>query len=154
VSHGLKAMHKTRWYYIAECCCGWTSALHSSDWEAETALKTHTEQQDAVDRVREEAIERSDRPPSEIWKRHAAEVIRATALALPLLTSEDVWEHGLRSPDNGSPDGDALGPAMLRAKDAGIIEFTGRTVTKTDRPQRHNNPKRLWRSLIYKEQSQ
>lgn len=105
---------------------------------------------DEVEAVMEEAIERSDRPPSEEWKRHAHEMIRRTALRLPQLTSEDVWETGLTPPDNGSPDGDALGPAMRRAKTAGFIEPTGKTTTETNRPQRHKNPKRIWRSLIYR----
>jgi hypothetical protein len=107
------------------------------------------DRRDEVTAVREEAIARADRPPSQEWKAHAAEVIEATARAMPYLTSEDVWNHGLRQPDAGSPDGDALGPAMRRAKDAGLIEPTDRTTTSTDRPQRHNNPKRVWKSRVY-----
>ena len=103
----------------------------------------------AVTAVREEAIQRADRPPSYLWKEHAHAVIRATALRRPFLTSEDVWDTGLQRPDFGSPDGDALGPAMRRARRAGFIEPTDRTEARTDRPQRHNNPKRVWRSLIY-----
>jgi len=144
VSHELKKVWRLRSSFISECECGWTSALCALDDIARTAHAAH-----AVEVVREDAIERSDRPPSAAWKQHAAEIIRITARALLFFTSEDVWEHGLRKPDNGSPDGDALGPAMRRARQEGIIEWTGRTTTETKRPQRHNNPKRVWRSLIY-----
>ena len=103
-----------------------------------------------VDRVREEAIARADAGPSEEWKLHCAKTIEYAAMCKPYITSEDVWDAGLRIPDGGSPDGDALGPAMRRAAKAGFIEATDRVSTETNRPQRHNNPKRVWRSLIYR----
>lgn len=102
-----------------------------------------------VEYVREEAIERADRGPSVWWKAHAHTTIRRTAERLPYFTSEDVWETGLMPPDRGSSDGDALGPAMRRARLAGYCEPTGRTTTRTLRPQRHNNPKRIWQSRIW-----
>lgn len=104
---------------------------------------------DEVDRVREAAIAKADAGVTQSWRDHADEMILKTAKRLPEFTSEDVWDSGLRRPHVGSSDGDALGPAMRRAKDAGIIEDTGRRTEKTSRPQRHNNPKRIWRSLVY-----
>lgn len=102
-----------------------------------------------VDRVREEAIARADEHVTPSWRDHADAMILATAKRLPEFTSEDVWDSGLERPEVGSADGDALGPAMRRAKLAGIIENTGRLSQATNRPQRHNNPKRVWRSLVY-----
>lgn len=107
---------------------------------------------DEVEYVREEAIERADRAVTQEWKDHAHEVIRRTCLRLPEFTSEDVWDTGLAKPDTGSADGDALGPAMRRARTAGFCEPTDRTTTETRRAQRHNNPKRIWRSAIYQQE--
>ena len=102
-----------------------------------------------VEEERERAITRADSGVTETWKMHAARIIKATARVYPEFTSEEVWEMGLRKPSFGSPDGDALGPALRRAAKAEIIQSTGRLTTETLRPQRHNNPKRIWRSLIY-----
>lgn len=102
-----------------------------------------------VEYVREEAIQRADEHVEGDWKAHAHEMITLAARRFPEFTSEQVWEVGLRRPEEGSSDGDALGPALRRAAREGIIVNTGRLEQATNRPQRHNNPKRVWRSLIY-----
>lgn len=104
---------------------------------------------EVVDAVREAAIARADGAVSGDWKAHAQAVIEATARRYETFTSEEVWAMGLRKPQNGSSDGDALGPAMRRARASGIIEATDELRQTTARAQRHNNPKRVWRSLIY-----
>lgn len=106
-------------------------------------------EQPKVSFFREEAIQRADDHVLENWKAHADAVIEATARRYREFTSEQVWDMGLRKPNTGSSDGDALGPAMRRAVKAGIIANTGRLEQATNRPQRHNNPKRIWLSLIY-----
>lgn len=104
---------------------------------------------EVVDAAREGAIARADRAVSADWKEHAQAVIAATARKYETFTSEEVWAMGLRKPENGSSDGDALGPAIRRARAAGIIESTDELRQDTARAQRHNNPKRVWRSLVY-----
>ncbi len=79
----------------------------------------------------------------EDWIREAKWCVFNCAKDHSELTTDDVWAMGLRHPEG---DARALGPVMLAAQKAGVIEPTDRF-----RPSRivtyHAAPKRIWKSL-------
>lgn len=102
----------------------------------------------AVDATREAAIAAADAGATWQWKERAFQTIVSVAERMQRFTSEDVWDAGLGT--EGAGEGDALGPVMRRVARAGLIRSTKEFETETKRAQRHNNPKRVWQSLIYK----
>jgi len=79
----------------------------------------------------------------ENWIKAAKRAIWEVAGDHTEFTTDDVWATGLPHPDG---DARALGPVMLKARTAKVIEPTERF-----RPSRivayHAAPKRIWKSL-------
>jgi hypothetical protein len=61
-------------------------------------------------------------------------------------TTDAVWASGLPEPPSGSSR--ALGPVMLAASRAGVVQITDRT-RPTTKKLSHAQPLRVWTSNIY-----
>lgn len=73
--------------------------------------------------------------------------LRSSALAMPYLTSNDVWDRipaGIETHENR-----AMGPIMQEGARAGWIVAT-KDYVKTRRPSRNQAPVMIWRSLLFK----
>ncbi len=79
----------------------------------------------------------------EDWIKKAKQAVWLVAGDHTEFTTDDVWATGLPHPDG---DARALGPVMLKAQKANVIQPTERF-----RPSRivayHAAPKRIWKSL-------
>lgn len=95
-------------------------------------------------RLTEEAIARVDQHADPSWKYAALRTLLAVARALPTFTPDDVWTWGLPRPREPR----ALGPVMRLAERRGWMEPTGEFV-RSKIPTQHQNPIRVYRSLIY-----
>jgi hypothetical protein len=85
------------------------------------------------------------------WKRIIDDCILAAARRLQELTVDDVIEEYEKLPKQVRPTThalDALGPAMVRAKQAGILRYTGRT-KRSRREGTHGNRHSVWHSNYY-----
>lgn len=83
--------------------------------------------------------------PTDKWKRDAFEIVRKIASEKEEFTPDDIWEAGLEKPAEAR----VLGSVMLRAKNQGLIEKTGR-VQRTTQQESHGTDVTVWRSLIFK----
>jgi len=85
------------------------------------------------------------------WKAIIDGCILAAARRLQELTVDDVLEEYEKLPKQVRPTThalDALGPAMVRAKQKGILRSTGRT-ERSKRPEKHGIRHSIWTSLYY-----
>jgi hypothetical protein len=97
-------------------------------------------------RKRDHAMSIAEQGKTE-WNRAAAWAVVCAALKNTEFTTDAVWAEGLPPPESGSKR--ALGPVMIRAAKAYIVERTDRTI-ETAKADCHAQPIRVWRSLIYK----
>jgi hypothetical protein len=81
---------------------------------------------------------------SDQWNAHALAAVRSAAMRHDELTVDDVWPFITEEVH----DSRALGPVMLRASKAGIIDRVRGAFRTSDRPETHARPLALWRSLI------
>lgn len=102
-------------------------------------------------RRRDRDMERVERAAREAWKASIRNLLVAMVYAYPDFTSDEVWfdaeDLGVRGPREPR----AMGPMMTWASKAGLITWTEQTRNST-RPVSHSRPKRVWRSLYYREQ--
>lgn len=97
----------------------------------------------------EEAIGLVDAHAQPAWKVEVFRAIEALAQRQPDLTTDDVWEYlHLHDLAHGTHEKRAMGAVMRAAAKAGIIEITD-SVRRSNRPVCHQNPKRVWRSLLH-----
>lgn len=101
---------------------------------------------DDPDDAKRDGMERADAGASPDWKAAVDSAIVQCARDLPELTSMDVWDR-LSIEDRVGVEARALGPAMLRASRAGIIQRTDRVVRSND-VRSHNRPLAVWVSAI------
>ena len=93
-----------------------------------------------------EGMERSFDAAPEEWKAAALEAVFEAAREMEEFIADDVW---VRFPAGFTKwDGNALGHVMRQGKAAGWMWNTGRT-RRSERPEAHCKPERIWRSLLY-----
>ena len=93
------------------------------------------------------AIDRVGQAADPDWLDLAAAAIKHLAETRPAFTSDQVWQQVAGASPPREPR--ALGVVMRRAAKAGLIEATGRWIA-SGRVAAHSNPKRIWRSLVYR----
>lgn len=94
---------------------------------------------------RDEAVARVDRHAPEDWKQEARAVVSRLCHEQAELTTDDVWDRMTRRP----PEPRALGAVMVWARNRGFIAATDE-MRESERPEAHRNPKRVWKSLVYR----
>ena len=83
------------------------------------------------------------------WKHLFDACVLAAARKKPEITSDDVLAEIEALPDPPSTHNlAAIGPAMRRAQQMGIISYTDR-VKRSERPTKHGNRQNLWLSNYY-----
>jgi len=92
------------------------------------------------DSLREQALNRLD-DAHETWIDMALAVVRYVAIINREFTTDDVWPYIKESP----PEPRAMGAVMRKVLAAGIAKPTDRTI-KSDRPDCHSRPIRVWRT--------
>lgn len=101
--------------------------------------------QDRIERGMRQADENADGR----WKHIFDACILAVAKKKPELTSDDVLEEIAALPNAPSTHNlAAIGAAMIRASDMGIIKRTDR-VQRSRRPEKHGNRQNVWTSNYY-----
>lgn len=98
------------------------------------------------DQLRDEAVERVDLAASEEWKAAAWDAVKSVSGRLAYFTTDDVWE-ALRESAVSTHENRAMGAVMTRARKAGLI-FPTDEWRKSNRPECHSNPKRVWRRTL------
>jgi hypothetical protein len=96
-----------------------------------------------------DGMQAADDHADERWKHIFDACVLAAARKKPEITSDDVLAEIEALPD--PPDTHnlaAIGPAMKRAKQMGILEYTDR-VKRSERPEKHGNRQNIWRSNYY-----
>lgn len=93
--------------------------------------------------VTDAAIEQVDAAADPEWKRAASAAVFAIATAQPTFTADDIWRR-VDKPREPS----ALGPVLRQCAALGIIQKTDR-VQKSERPEAHQKPLPVWRSLVH-----
>jgi hypothetical protein len=92
--------------------------------------------------------EAAQRAADKVWMDAAHEVLRRLAETHETFTGDEVWA-ALQMPPR---EGRMIGNALTRAHNAGFIEPTDKHQPST-RTANHSRPVRVWRSLLYKQQS-
>lgn len=78
------------------------------------------------------------------WSAKAYAAVCDVARSKAEFTPDDIWETGLEKPQEAR----ALGPVMRRAKNAGLIEKTGRSQA-TRQPESHGTDVAIWKSNCF-----
>lgn len=94
--------------------------------------------------LRDQALQRLEESKNLSWIETAEAVGRDVAKRSAEFTSDDIWKALDKSQRPLEPR--AMGPVMMRLRKAGVIVATDR-VRKSDLPQCHSRPKRVWRSV-------
>jgi hypothetical protein len=94
---------------------------------------------------RDEAVARVDRHAPSDWKQEARDVVSRLAHGQQTVHPDDVWDRLTTRPAEPR----ALGAIMVWARNQGLIEVTDE-MRESERPEAHRNPKRVWRSLVYR----
>lgn len=98
-----------------------------------------------------EAVNRVNMNAPKEWKTFARFCIELVARRKDEFTSDDVDTEMRLFPDPPvTHEKRALGPVMIKAARDGIITQTDRVIS-SNRSKLHNSPRRVWRSLLYKE---
>ncbi len=107
-----------------------------------------TEFEEAL-KARDTAIALADSGAPDDWKQLAHLAGEHVARRQQLLTSEDIRDmldyHNIPEPKEHR----AIGPVMMRLRNAGVIRNTG-TFTRYTRKSRHTGITYVWESLIWK----
>ena len=111
-------------------------------------MHTFNETQDlplfAAVEARDRAMAQVEGAADDAWKAAALDAVRRAALAMPDFIVDQVWAFipaGVSTHDSR-----AMGPVIMAAKKAGIIEASD---AFRPSPRRHASPQRVWRSLIH-----
>jgi hypothetical protein len=98
-----------------------------------------------------EGIERAEEHANPAWKAQALKVVSDLAHKQLELTTDDVWEELKNLPET-TRNASALGPVMLRARKAGLIERTAlfRDSQRKNLTGRagYGKPIRVWQSRV------
>jgi hypothetical protein len=86
-----------------------------------------------------EAVEQGNQQ----WVDETLRLVVRVALSKRAFTTDDVWHLQPEMPREPR----AMGAVMVRARKAGYVECTDRTL-ESDRESCHHRPLRVWRSLI------
>lgn len=97
--------------------------------------------------ARDAGLEKVDAPDAKPWMGLAYRALQRVACRQADLTTDDVWAELEAGGVEGPRERRALGPVMMRAASAGIIEATD-MVSNSGRKAAHAGPKRIWRSNI------
>jgi len=90
-----------------------------------------------------------DENANERWKHIFDACVLAAARKKPQITSDDVLTEIESLPNPPSTHNlAAIGPAMVRARNMGILEHTN-TVKRSERPDKHGNRQNVWRSKVF-----
>src|SRR5262245_36407920 len=109
MSHALDRMWHTRFYWIAQCACGWQSPLIEHEWGAQLAHTRHAEREAhaVAKQEMEAALKQVEEATDPHWAEEALDALRRVCEQLVEFISDDVWEAGgLR----GTREDRALGP--------------------------------------------
>lgn len=107
---------------------------------------------DEAIRQRESAVRRVDEAADRHWADVALETIRQVARRQPTVHSDDLHVYmAEHHPDVRTHEPRAWGPVTRRAVARGWIVPTD-TYRPSARPSTHRNPKRVYRSRLYREQ--
>lgn len=98
--------------------------------------------------ARDAAVAHVDEHADDAWKIAARAAVQAVSLRRAEFTTDDVLEV-LRTQPVATHEGRALGPVMLHAARMGWVENT-RRFQKSNAVSRHNAPKTVWRSLLFR----
>jgi len=96
------------------------------------------------DMLRDQALARLEGSRRASWIDIAEQRGREVASLMTEFTSDDIWLALEGSQRPLEPR--AMGPVLTRLSRAGVIVATDR-VRKSDLPQCHSRPKRIWRSV-------
>lgn len=80
------------------------------------------------------------------WIKAAKWALYEVALSTREFTTDAIWATGLPEPPSGSSR--ALGPVMLAAARAGVVQITDRT-RPTTKKKSHAQPLRIWISNVW-----
>lgn len=95
------------------------------------------------------AMKQVEENAKEGWSDHMLELVRLTALSLPIFTSDDVFDRP-EADLISTHDRRAFGPVMTRAAKLGYCEKLN-TIQPSRRKSLHASPRAQWKSLIYRE---
>jgi len=98
----------------------------------------------------QEGMARADENADGRWKHIFDACVLAAARKKPEITSDDVLdEYELLNHPPGTHNMSAIGPAMRRAREMGILLSTDRVV-RSLRPDKHGNRHNVWISKYYR----
>lgn len=101
--------------------------------------------------LKREALVRVDDHASDEWKEAACAAVRALAAAFPTITTDDVWRTVERDGVT-THEPRAMGAVMTRMARERVIVSTDSTI-ESIRPENHRRPVRVWRSLVFREET-
>lgn len=105
----------------------------------------------------QKGMERVARKTSPAWKNAALASIMTLAVRTKEFTVNDVWEVFKQEYGDfvttGVHNTSAIGPVMQKARQARWCQRTNR-YRRSHRSTNHGNPEMVWRSLIYKPQTE
>ena len=103
----------------------------------------------AVQATIHDGMERADQNADERWKHIFDACVLAAAKKSSEITSDDVLAEIEALQDAPSTHNlAAIGPAMKRAAQMGILTYTNGT-KRSERPEKHGNRQNVWRSNYY-----
>ena len=105
----------------------------------------------AAQRGKEAGMAQVEQNAAPLFSDAAEQAIREAALQNPEVSINDIWpaleQQGIRTHENR-----AAGPVMVRCAKRGWIVKTDRTV-RSIRSTRHKGDVRVWKSLLYKNET-
>lgn len=119
--------------------------MPSNNYELDFTEKRPPAVQDAI----ADGMGRADQNADGRWKHIFDACVLASARKKPEITSDDVLAEIEALPDSPSTHNlSAIGPAMKRAADMGVISPTEKVV-RSERPEKRGNYHKAWRSNYY-----
>ena len=94
--------------------------------------------------VTDEAVERAGAHADAAWLRSALAAVELAARGRSLFTTDDVYEYL----EGSTHEPRAMGAVMRKAAAAGLCVATD-YYRPSARPAAHQNPKRVWQSLVF-----
>lgn len=95
-----------------------------------------------------EGMGRAERHANPAWMLAAEQAVLEAARELSTITADDVMRR--IPPDVDTHEKRALGPVMMKAAKAGIIEKAIALPRNSTRPNQHSAPITVWKSNVYK----
>ena len=106
-----------------------------------------TDPDDAVQLIKEQAVDSASRGADRDWLTSALRGVRVLSTRQEYLTSDDVWQW-LRPLELRTPDNRAMGAVMAASQRDRYIEAT-KEWRISERSVCHGRPIRVWKSLRY-----